>query len=96
MLQIGAVLARLNAALAHQAAAAVAHDGADAIVLGCTGFFVCAEFIVAELAAPGAFCTGDRSDPSDSAHRGGSGSRRADPKIGYGARTDDGIWRNRV
>jgi len=53
VLEIGADLGRLNAALAHQAAEAVAHDGADAIVLGCTGFFGCAEFIAAELAARG-------------------------------------------
>jgi allantoin racemase len=53
VLEIGADLALLKAALAHQAAEAVEHDGADAIVLGCTGFFGCAEFIAADLAARG-------------------------------------------
>jgi allantoin racemase len=53
VLELDADPARLNAALAHQAAEAVEHDGADAIVLGCTGFFGCAEFIATELAARG-------------------------------------------
>ena len=53
VLEIDTDPAHLNAALANQAAEAVEHDGAGAIVLGCTGFFGCAEFIAADLTARG-------------------------------------------
>jgi allantoin racemase len=53
VLEIDADPVRLNAALANQAAEAVERDGAGVIVLGCTGFFGCAEFIAADLAARG-------------------------------------------
>ena len=42
MLDIGKDLGALQAALAREAIAAVKQDGADAIVLGCTGFLGCA------------------------------------------------------
>jgi allantoin racemase len=52
VLDIAHDLAKLNAALAREAAIAVREDGADVIVLGCTGFFGCAgamrEALVAE------------------------------------------------
>jgi allantoin racemase len=42
VLRIGLDMAALNTALAREAIAAVKEDGADAIVLGCTGFLGCA------------------------------------------------------
>jgi allantoin racemase len=42
VLDIGASLAKLPGALAREAIEAVRQDGADAIVLGCTGFLGCA------------------------------------------------------
>lgn len=44
---------KLNAALAREAAAAIRDEGADAIVLGCTGFFGCADAIRDTLLADG-------------------------------------------
>jgi allantoin racemase len=43
----------LQQALFEQSRQAVLHDGADAIVLGCTGFLGCAESVKAQLAAQG-------------------------------------------
>lgn len=45
--------ARLNAALAREAAIAVRDDGADVIVLGCTGFLGCAEAMQQALRSDG-------------------------------------------
>lgn len=44
---------KLNEALAREAAAAIRNEGADAIVLGCTGFFGCASAIRDALLADG-------------------------------------------
>jgi len=43
----------LQKAMGEQACKAVLEDGADAIVLGCTGFLGCAEVVTAELAKAG-------------------------------------------
>jgi allantoin racemase len=53
VLDIGHDLAGLNAALAREAIAAVRHDHADVIVLGCTGFLGCAGAIRQALLAEG-------------------------------------------
>lgn len=53
VLEIGADLGRLNAALAREAIGAVKQDAADVIVLGCTGFLGCAAGIRRELLAAG-------------------------------------------
>jgi allantoin racemase len=53
VLEIHTDPARLNTALANQAAEAVENDGAGAIVLGCTLFSGCTEFIAADLTARG-------------------------------------------
>jgi allantoin racemase len=53
VLEIGADLGRLASALAREAAAAVEQDGADAIVLGCTGFLGCAGSLRQALLAKG-------------------------------------------
>lgn len=46
-------MARLQQAMATQAVAAVREDGADVVVLGCTGFHGCAECVQAALQAEG-------------------------------------------
>lgn len=53
VLDIGHDLAGLNAALSREAIAAVKHDGADVIVLGCTGFLGCADAMRSALVAAG-------------------------------------------
>lgn len=53
VLEIAHDRARLNAALVREAAIAVRDDGADVIVLGCTGFFGCAEAMREALLADG-------------------------------------------
>lgn len=53
VLHIGSDAGKLQASLAEQAKIAVEQDGASAIVLGCTGFFGCAEAIAASLKADG-------------------------------------------
>ena len=53
VLDIGHDLGALNAALAREATAAVKEDGADVIVLGCTGFLGCATAMRSQLLAAG-------------------------------------------
>lgn len=53
VLDIAHDMAALNAALTREAAIAVRDDGADVIVLGCTGFFGCAEAMRERLLADG-------------------------------------------
>jgi allantoin racemase len=53
VLHIGHDLGRLQSGLAEQARLAVEQDGADAIVLGCTGFFGCSQAIASTLAGHG-------------------------------------------
>lgn len=53
VLHIGSDLGQLQASLAREAIAAVKEDGADAIVLGCTGFFGCAGAMRQQLLAAG-------------------------------------------
>lgn len=53
VLDIGHDAARLQQALAREAVAAVKEDGADVLVLGCTGFFGCAGSMTAALRSAG-------------------------------------------
>ena len=53
VLDIGHDLGHLQASLAEQAREAVEQDGADVVVLGCTGFFGCSEAIVQSLGERG-------------------------------------------
>lgn len=53
VLDIGADTDRLTAALARESIAAVQQDGADVIVLGCTGFMGCASAMRAQLLEAG-------------------------------------------
>lgn len=53
VLAIGHDQSKLRAELAEQAQLALDQDGADVIVLGCTGFFGCSEAIARSLAARG-------------------------------------------
>jgi allantoin racemase len=53
VLEIHADIGRLHSALAREAMAAVKEDKADVIVLGCTGFFGCAEAMTDTLLANG-------------------------------------------
>ncbi|HSN72031.1 MAG TPA: aspartate/glutamate racemase family protein [Steroidobacteraceae bacterium] len=53
VLDIGHDLGVLNTALAREATAAVKEDGADVIVLGCTGFLGCATAMRSQLLAAG-------------------------------------------
>jgi allantoin racemase len=53
VLSLGHDMQALTTALAREAAAAVKQDGADAIVLGCTGFFGCAGAMRERLLAEG-------------------------------------------
>ena len=53
VLSIGTDMGHLGAALAREAIAAVQQDGADAIVLGCTGFLGCAGSMRTALLAAG-------------------------------------------
>lgn len=53
VLHIGSDLSGLQSALARESLAAVRDDGADALVLGCTGFFGCAGAIRTALLAEG-------------------------------------------
>lgn len=53
VLSLGLEPGRMQQAMSEQACRAVTEDGADVIVLGCTGFLGCAESVTAGLAAQG-------------------------------------------